>query len=312
MSFNPNIGKMYQDSELERSGGYEKKFPIVQWAYGNKTLASKGLTDIDSTGGFFISSDSIPDDLREKVEKSLLAAGWVAASLSTQEDGAIEGFSKGSIEISFLVQRKRFFHRDNGQDVYGSFDDIFGKYKTARTHLQALVALPELIDICPVMLTFKVTAAMCFEGTKDKAGIMDRFYETIIKKADEVVRKAMGVKGNKRMVPYREFWVGMGLNLDKAGKVVFEMVGTGDKASPLSLPAPIGLPDSFANTTEGDLNRLAISDDQRNAITAMHDKYAEEFKSEWEKYTRKGATEPAAATAKPVEDAFASATANGL
>lgn len=312
MSFNPNVGKMYQDSKLERSGGYEKKFPIVQWAYGNKTLASKGLTDIDSTGGFFISADSIPDELRDRVEKALLSSNWSAASLSTQEDGAIEGFSKGKIEISFLIQRKRFFHRDNGQDVYGSFDEIFGKYQTARTHLQVLTALPELIDICPVMLTFKVTSAMAFEGTKDKSGIMDRFYETIVKKADEVTRKAMGIRGNKRMVPYREFWVGMGLNLDKAGKVFFEMVGSGDKATPLSLPVPIGLPESLAATTDDDLNRLAITDEQRNHITAMYDKYAEEFEAEWEKYTRKGAGDNATAAATAKEDGFASASANGL
>lgn len=311
MGFDVNVANGYSEDEIERTGGtFELKYPIIQWAYGNNMLASKNVPGVDSVGGWFISEQNIPAAKRDEIASALVKAGWKAENMTTT-GGDVSGFHAEEITISHVASRKRWYGKtDDDQAIYGDYTSIKEKLGKAKSQFQILVVLKGLESVSPFVITVKVSAAMAIEGTTQQPGVLSIFHNTIISRADTLVRAAMGIKDNrKRMIPYREFWLSMGVNRTAKG-VQFIQVGEGKESKYISVPVAYDLPASFEATTKEHLDKFAINAQERGVITEIYDSIAKGWVEEWANPTQ--ATTPAQAQEVRKQEAFASASANGL
>ena len=204
-------------------------FPVVQWVFGRP--ANKKIGGMDYFGGWFVSKESI--DLTD-------VDGWEPETLTHSDGSETEGFYAPSISFSNIRDRKRWEVTTGSKRYLYSWTDYDEAIKTGRasgrTHM--LVLIKGLEDKGPFTLTLKGIAAMAVEGTRQQAGALQQFVRTVIRRANDDLKKA---KVNKRL-PYRAFWLTVGCPIDDKKAPVFTTVGSGEDSSNLSLPVPYGLP----------------------------------------------------------------------
>lgn len=312
MAFQVNAAEMYQDEKVEYSGAqFEIKYPMVQWAYGNPTLAAK-IGGVDASGGWFISEQNIPVADKDQTVAALLAAGWVNDSITTQAGESIPGFYAEAITISHIANRKRWYgESEDGKKLYGDWKTVNEKFGKAKSQFQVMAALKGLESVGPFVLTMKVSAAMAFEGTKTEVGALSRFLNTVIRKADDASKAAMGIKNpTKRIWPFREFWLTVGVNRDAKGKVAFKQYGEGKEASQLSVPVAIGLPATHEAMTVSDLDAFSVGPELREFTMRLHEESIS-WVEEWKKIQEEQAAAAPAQSNNAAQTA-AFAAANGL
>lgn len=204
-------------------------YPVVQWVFGRP--ANKKIGGMDYFGGWFVNKEMM--DL-EGVD------GWVAETLTHADGSETEGFYTPSLSFAIIRDRKRWEVNSNNKRYLYAWNDYDAAVKvgraSGRTHI--LVLIKGLEDRGPFTLTLKGISAMAVEGTRQQAGAIQQFVRTVIRRANDDLKKA---KVDKRL-PYRAFWLTVGCPKDDKGAPVFTLVGSGEDSSNLTLPVPYGLP----------------------------------------------------------------------
>lgn len=243
-------------STIENDG---PKFPIVQWNFGK--LTNKKLGGMDYHGGWFVGAEMI--DLST-------AEGWTATSWTHNDGSESEGFYRREIEVSLVRTRKRWeVYKDGKRSSFAWKDYESAKNAgraSGRTHF--LVIIKGLEDYGPFVLTLKGVSAMAFEGTRQQKGAMQQFSATVIKSANETLKKAKST--NK--LPFRAFWLKVGGDRKPDGSPIFTEVGQGADKTNLCFPVAIGLPEK----PEGvDLRAYFVGGEMLQKVNAIYEETAD-------------------------------------
>lgn len=300
-----NLATMYINEQSDFEYRDISPFPIFQWGYGNKQLASRNIGGMPGWGGFFLADSNMPsraDFDKEAFAKALEANGWTRDSFETEGDDknpsqTIEGWYKSFVSLNQVGQRKRCYGTHEGKKIFGSFDyvsKLVGN-KNTRSQYQALVSIPGLEAFAPFVLTFKVSSAMAYEGNRNELGCVLGFRTMILRPIDEAICKANKI-ALRSIVPLFEFNMPVGVDIDAKGKPVFQQRGTGSESKFLSLPVLVGIRPGMSDK---EVASLRIKDDQRQALQELHAK-SKEWAAEWEKNDTAAAT-PAKAEAAPAQ-----------
>jgi hypothetical protein len=268
------IDTVDQDS-VEQTG---LQFPIVQWHYGSKTM--KGAGGMDYQGGWFIQDDMLDSEMLE-------AAGWQAVNWEHQDGSEQAGFWRREIGVSIIASRKRWeVFSDTGRAQvfdWNSYDEA-EKYGRPGSRLHVLCLIKGLEDAGPLVLTMKTSAAMAFEGVRNREGAVSSFANVVIRAANDAsnaAAKAKGQRGGKRW-PYRAFWLPVGADRDGKGEPQFTEMGQGKNKVWLVLPVALGLP---AKAEAVNLAKFYIGNELLGTVNEMWQEAEESWTHAWDTIT---------------------------
>lgn len=230
---------------------HEDGYISIQWAKGDVKMAGKGVTDLDSIGGWWIAKEKLNDALIE----ALKGIGWEETVYTTRDGGGIPCLAAQDMVFSWIMPRSLTEYRvKDGKDtkvvrVGGkvSWDTLrplaVNNYVTKR--LQVMVVIKGLEEFEPMVITAAGSVQMALEAIK-------RQVDNTLGKAVQALLKS------GEPAPTFSFWVKVGVSRDSKGKVVFEEKGTGNDITSMVLPMAYGLPESVKAVTREDIEKSYV------------------------------------------------------
>lgn len=226
--FSPDLVDAVDQSTVDRN---EAAYPIIQWHRGAPNMKKVG--GMDYQGGWFVGENMAPTDLT--------GYGWERTTWQHDEASETEGYYRRELTVAVIRDRKRWEVSSGGRRFNYAWKDYDEAQKagrpTGRTHI--LVLIRGMEDLGPFVLTLKGMAGVYFTGTQREKGALTHFDATIVRAANDAVKKA----GKRGMMPRRAFWLTVGAQRDEKGAPIFTKVGTGDNTSQMVAPVALGLPD---------------------------------------------------------------------
>lgn len=274
-------------------------YVTLQWAKGDVKMANKGVTDLDSVGGWWIAKERCSDELGEALKKN----GWEDTVYTTRNGDEIPCYAAKDIVFSWIADRSLTEYRvKDGKDtkvvrVGGQTDwDSLRKiannnYVTKR--LQVMIVLKGLEEFEPMVITAAGSVQMALDARNRERSVKPTV-DAILGKALKSVLKA------SKSAPTCAFWVKVGISRDAKGKAIFEERGTGNDTTHMVLPMLYDVPESLSKVTEEDLEKHFVGDLYGKFI-ALREEAMDEWVKAWgENYT--GDTNSADAPAAKKED----------
>lgn len=224
----------------------EIQFPVIQWSYGEPKLKQYGRT-LGYTGGWFIAETMAPGDLTP--------FGWTKTSLAHDNGETTDGYYTEQLTMSVIRDRQRW--EVNDERNRGTLNFAWKDYEKAkevgsprgRSHI--LVLIKGMESMGAFCLTLRGTAGLHFNGSKNVKGVLTAFDSTVLRAANEKIKKA----GKKALMPRRAFWLTVGIHTDSKNVPIFTKVGEGDKSKQVCLPVAVGLPEKYDGV---DLNAVYV------------------------------------------------------
>lgn len=259
-------------------------YVTLQWAKGDLKMAKKGVTDLDSVGGWWIAKERCSDELGE----ALKGIGWEETAYSLRDGGQIACYAAKDIVFSWIAERSLTEYRvKDGRDtkvvrVGGNVDwetlkpIATNNYVTKR--LQVMIVLKGLEEFEPMVITAAGSVQMCLEARNRERSVKPTV-DAILGKALKSVLKA------SKAAPTYAFWIKVGVSRDKKGEVVFEERGTGTDTTHMVLPMLYDVPESLSKVTGDDLEKHFVGDFY-GKFTALREEALAEWVKAWgENYT---------------------------
>lgn len=276
-------------------------YVTLQWAKGDKKMAMKGVTDLDSTGGWWIAKERCSDELGEALKK----IGWEETSYSLRDGGQIPCYAAKDIVFSWIADRSLTEYRvKDGRDtkvvrVGGNVDweslkpIATNNYVTKR--LQVMIVLKGLEEFEPMVITAAGSVQMCLDARNRHRSVKPTV-DAVLGKGFKALLKA------SKAAPTCTFWVKVGVSRDEKGNVVFEERGTGSDTTHMVLPMLYDVPESLSKLTESELEKHLVGD-LYGKFVALREEALNEWVKAWgEGYTGEVTGDNSATAKKEEED----------
>lgn len=261
--FNVDVVESVDQDTVETS---TVQFPIIQWHRGDPKMKKAG--GMDYQGGWFIAENMAPADLE--------AYGWERTTWMHNNQEETEGFHAREIEISVIRERQRWEVWDGTRRLNYTWRDydkasLAGR-ASGRTHVLCIVK--GLESFGPFVLTLRGMASVHFRGSRHVKGALAKFDATVVRAANDAVRKA----GKKGIMPRRAFWLAVGANRNAKGEPQFDEVGSGTDKSLMVIPVALGLPDKAEQV---DLGQFFVGRELLDTTTQIY-KDTETWAAAWD------------------------------
>jgi len=246
------------------------QYPFIQWVHGDHRLKKAG--GVPYTGGWFMNAEQgiTLDEL----------PGWEAGELMHEQGGSTEGFFVRDLTVALIRSRRCWRVRSGNKITLYAWNEYNRAAASVPAggglsgRLQVLVALRDLEDLGPFVLTMGGSVSRAFSPSRQGDSVMNDFIRSVITPANAANRK----RGKKALWPYRAFWLTVGPQRDDDEQPIYTTVGDKGAQATVTLPCALGLHDKM---TLNELGELFVGKERLDLFSTWYEE-AEQWAHTWD------------------------------